>query len=139
MLAPTAEVPLDQMLADDPKLVARAGFKAVFAIFDKWGLSIDQGRAILDMPRSTYMTVKKDPESGERQLTNDRLSRMSYVLGIYKALRIFFSGSPQADGWVKRPNEGRGFDGKPAIDKMTSGRMDDLRYVREYLEGMLGW
>lgn len=70
-----------------------------------------------------------------RPLTDDQLLRVAYLLGIYKALHILFSNALQADTWIHRPNEGPGFEGKPAREKMLMPGTEGLKYVRQYLEG----
>ena len=53
--------------------------------------------------RSTYYKWKKDPNV---VLPKDTLERMSYILGIYKALQILLPNGQSADGWVRRLSTG---------------------------------
>lgn len=68
-------------------------------------------------------------EQIDRLLSND-LERISYVLGIYKALRRIFPTEEQANAWPAKPN--RAFEGRSALDLMLKG---DLAIVRRYLDG----
>ena len=52
--------------------------------------------------------MKKDPEG--RTLESDRLVRISYLVGIFKALNILHS-EQLADEWVRLPNTNRIFRG----------------------------
>ena len=50
--------------------------------------------------RSTFFKWKKDPNT---VLPKDTLERISYILGIYKALQLLLPDEKAADEWVKRP------------------------------------
>jgi len=47
---------------------------------------------------------------------------------------LLSEAGPAADGWIKRPNEGPLFGGKPAMARLISGQLADLVVVRRYLE-----
>ena len=72
------------------------------------------------------------------RLSADTLERISYVMGIYKALRILLPTEEAANDWVKKPNTARGFNGKSALDRMLAGRVIDLADVRRYLDAERG-
>ena len=74
--------------------------------------------------------------SGRGRLGSDELDRISYMLGIYRALHELFPEPKQADGWVRRPNGF--FGGFSALQRMLVGGMGDLHAVREYLESRSG-
>lgn len=111
--------------------------RAFFNIASKWGLSAEQERRLLGAPsRSTYFRWKKE-RSGP--LPHDVIERISYILGIYKALHILFTESSQADSWLKRPNAASIFGGATALDRMLGGQVSDLFVVRQYLDAQRGW
>ena len=68
----------------------------------------------------------------------DALERISYILGIYKALQILLPDEKAADQWVKRPNTAPLFGGRSALDRMMSGQVADLFVVRQYLDAQRG-
>lgn len=104
-------------------------------ICEKWKLTIDEQLALLGHPaRSTYFKWKK--EGGV--LPRDTQDRISYVLGIYKALHIVFADDDTADDWMRRPNLAPMFGGRSAADKMTRGTLVDLHEVRRYLDAERG-
>jgi hypothetical protein len=53
--------------------------------------------------------VKK---SGDGQLSRDTLERVSYILGIYKALQILLPDHDAADAWIRKPNSAPPFGGR---------------------------
>ena len=61
------------------------------------------------------------------------MERISYILGIYKALEILLPDEKAADEWVRRPNTAALFGGQSALDRMLSGQVADLFVVRQYL------
>ena len=71
-------------------------------------------------------------------LPKDTLERISYILGIFKALQILLPDEKAADAWVKRPNTAVLFAGKSALDRMLSGHVADLYVVRQYLDAQRG-
>jgi uncharacterized protein (DUF2384 family) len=104
-------------------------------IAEYWGLSIEEQLALLGHPaRSTYFKWKK--EGGI--LPRDTQDRISYVMGIYKALHIIFSDEEIADSWLNKPNTASIFGGHSALAVMTSGAMVDLHKVRGFLDAQRG-
>jgi hypothetical protein len=113
-----------------------AALRAFLEIARLWKLSAEQQLALLGQPaRSTFYKWKKD---GAEQLPPDTLERISYVLGVYKALQILFPDPARADEWVWRPNDAPMFGGRPAIERMLRGHVADLYEVRRYLDAQLG-
>ena len=85
--------------------------------------------------RSTFFKWKKDQDG---TLSRDTIERISYILGIYKALQILLSDEAAADAWVKRPNTAPLFGGRSALERMLSGQVADLFTVRQYLDAQRG-
>ena len=113
--------------------ISSAGLRAFFNITRDWGLTIDEQMVLLGAPgRSTFFKWKSTPESAD--LKRDTLERVSYLLGIYKALQILLPATAAADAWVKKPNTAPLFGGKSAIDRMLGGNVADLLAVRQYLD-----
>src|SRR5688572_32564866 len=89
----------------DPRTSAVAK-KTFFRIMDVWGATNEQAQVLLGSPsRSTFFAWKKG-EGGA--LSRDAFERISYVIGIYKALQILFADEARADAWVSKPNEAFG-------------------------------
>ena len=115
---------------------AGPALRAFFKISEQWALTTDQERVLLGSPgRSTFFRWKRDLAG---QLPRDVLERISYVLGIYKALHVIFSNDRQADGWVNRPNATPLLGGRSALDRMLGGQVADLLVVRQYLDAQRG-
>lgn len=110
--------------------------EAFFNIAGLWKISAAEGKKLLGLKEnsSCYFKWKKDLAGS---LFPDHLDRVSYIVGIYKALRIIFSDEKQANEWIKKPN--KTFNGKSALEVMLQGKITDLARVRGYLDAQRGW
>ena len=123
-----------------PAIAPGAALRTFFNIAKAWDLSEPQAMTLLGFDtnsRSTYFKWKKDPDSA--RLSRDKLERLSYVFGIYKALQLLLPEPAAADGWLHRANSAAPFGGRPAIERLLSGQVADLYVVREYLDTARGW
>lgn len=113
-----------------------AALRTFFRIASAWQLSPTDARLLLGSPPpSTFYKWK----SGDvRTVPRDLLERLSYLLGIYKALQILLPSPAAADGWVTKPNAAPLFAGRSALDVMRSGNVADLFLVRQYLDAQRG-
>ncbi len=119
----------------EPELTA-AGLRAFFRIAEAWRLGVEEQITLLGGPgRSTYFKWKRD---GATALPRDVLERISYILGIYKALQILIPEGGAADAWIRRPNRAPLFGGRSALERMLSGNVSDLYLVRQYLDAERG-
>jgi hypothetical protein len=133
---PRRESPKLQHPLVQPERLAGPALRTFFRIADAWRLSGDEARILLGSPpRSTFYAWKK---AGQGQLDRDTLERVSYILGIYKALQILLPDPAAADAWVRKPNSAPLFAGQPALQRMLSGNVADLYVVRQYLDGWRG-
>src|SRR6267378_8034438 len=94
---------------------AGAGLRTFARIVDQWKLQSSDAMALLGVDsRSTYYELlKRARESGElKGLSKDQLDRLSYLLGVYEAVRVLFPHSQESrDTWVSRPNTAAFFAG----------------------------
>lgn len=131
MTGPTASAP-----AIDRKASSGPALRTFFRIAEAWGLSVEEQMTLLGLTaRSTFFKWKK---SADALLPKDTLERISYILGVYKALQILLPDPAAADAWVRRPNKAPLFGGRSALDRMLSGQVADLFLVRQYLDAERG-
>jgi Protein of unknown function (DUF2384) len=120
----------------DAASAGAAGLRAFGRIAELWRLSVAEQMTLLGLTsRSTYFKWRKEPSV---RLPRDTLERMSYLLGIYKALQLLLPDSRAADEWLRRPNSAPLFGGRSALDRMLSGNVSDLYIVRQYLDAQRG-
>jgi len=105
-------------------------------ICDKWNLTEVQSRALLGgIASSTFHVWRTDPAS--QKLSQDTLVRISLVIGIYKALHIYFSKA-WADRWIHLANRGPMFAGRPPIEFMIRHGQPGMLEVRRMLDAWRG-
>jgi hypothetical protein len=110
--------------------------RAFFALAEQWKLRVAEQRKLLgDPPESTFYKWKRQREA---VLGRDTLERISYLLGIWKALQILLPDAAQADAWLHKPNQAPLFGGRSALERMLSGNVADLYVVRQYLDAQRG-
>jgi hypothetical protein len=121
----------------DLQRVASAALQAFFGLSARWGLSAAQERVLLgNPPESTFYKWKA--EKTARRLGRDVLERISYLVGIYKALNILLPSRRAADDWLKKPNAAPLFHGRSALQRMLGGSLVDLADVRRFLDAQRG-
>jgi hypothetical protein len=123
----------------DPKERVRlsaAAVRSVGSLAGAWGLTVDQLCTLLGgVPPSTWHAwVRKPP----RDLGVDRLTRVSYLLGIYTALHVLYPKSPLSDQWIGRPNTNVLFGGQRPLDVLLVGGISAMDRVRSLLDARRG-
>ena len=109
--------------------------RAFFNIVSRWGVRDEDAKALLGgISNGPYYEMKKDPN---RVLDADRLLRISYLIGIFKALNILHSRK-LADAWVRLPNSNRIFAGQTPLAYMIKGGVPAMQMVRRLLDARRG-
>ena len=118
-------------LTNDKKAVA---LRAFFNIAEKWGLTNGDMITLLGQP--TEATLYNWKKGQVKTVSYDTIQRVSYILGIYKALQHLYIRPELADAWIKKPN--LQFGGDSALNRMLGGDIIDLASVRTYLDNVRG-
>ncbi len=99
-------------------------------------LITDKSCALLgDLSERTWFRINADRWHGT--LSQDVLTRISAIVGIYKALQLLFCGS-LADEWIRLPNRGALFAGARPIDRIAEGGIPTLLDIRRHLDALRG-
>lgn len=105
--------------------------KAFFNIMRKWQIRDEDARSLLGgVTNGPYYEMKRDPD---RTLDVDRLTRISLLIGIFKALHLLHSEA-LADRWVHLPNTNRLFGGTSPLDYMRRGGLPAIDMVRRLVD-----
>lgn len=118
------------------KRLSAPALRAFFLIATAWGLSVNEQRALLGWPPASTFHKYKSGNAGT--VSFDTLTRLSLVLGIYKALQLLYPEPRLSDTWVRMPNTNVMFGGRPPINLMTGDGIDGLYRVRRLLDGRRG-
>lgn len=88
-----------------------------------------------DVSERTWFRMKKGAWDGV--LSQDSLTRISALIGIFKGLRLLFS-EKLADEWVRLPNKGPLYGGRRPLDVMIEGGIPKLLQVRQHIDALRG-
>ncbi|MBN8455630.1 antitoxin Xre-like helix-turn-helix domain-containing protein, partial [Accumulibacter sp.] len=92
--------------------LSKSALQGFFNLAAAWRLRDEDARELLGgLSSSAFYEWKKNPD---RLLEVDRITRISYLIGIYKALHILY-GDKLADEWVSLPNGNRIFAGRSPL------------------------
>ena len=105
-------------------------------ILEQWSLSREQQCAMLGIAERSWYQWKRKPPA---RVGGDTLERVSYILGIWKALRHLFPSHESYKRWPHLENSAPPFGGEPPVERMTSGHVGDLYVIRSWLDGWRGW
>ena len=103
---------------------------------ERWGVRDEDARHLLGgVTNGPYYELKRRPR--RRVLDADKLLRISYLVGIFKALNVLHSRS-LADRWVQMPNSNRIFGGLAPLEYMRNGGLLAMQTVRRLLDARRG-
>lgn len=119
----------------DARDVARVAATAWTRVADIWQLDNASAAALVGVSLRTWARMKKPDWSG--RLNQDQLLRVSALVGLYKALHLYFSDE-LADHWPTLPNTGPLFVGSSPVDTMLTGGLPRVLDVRNYVDALRG-
>lgn len=114
--------------------LSQSAVDGFFAIMDKWQIPIERAGELLGgIPRSTVYKLR----TAAGTLRQDELTRISYIVGIYKALHILLPDD-LADRWITQPNDNLLFRGQAPVDYMVREGIPGLQQIRSLLDAERG-
>jgi hypothetical protein len=137
--APIAGIALDKPAdLSSKKIQARLSPSALLGFFrlaDLWKLRDEDARGLLGgISNGTYYNLKRRPS---KTLDQDKLTRISLLLGIFKALNILYS-KKLADTWVQLSNSNPMFGGESPLMSMIKGGVPAMIRVRQLMDARRG-
>src|SRR5450830_1334067 len=127
--------PVDLNAREERERLSQSALKGFFKLAAAWKLRDDDASELLGgLSSSAYYEWKRNPD---RLLEVDRITRISYLLGIYKALHILY-GDKLADEWVSLPNKNPIFGGRTPLSQMLAGGLLAMQTVRKLLDARRG-
>lgn len=109
--------------------------KAVVRTADAWQLTNAEAAALFDVPSATWSRMKAGSYKGK--LDQDKVTRASLMIGVFKGLRLLFNG-PLTLGWPKTSNSGPDFNGKTPVELMIAGGIPSMMRVRQHIDALRG-
>jgi uncharacterized protein (DUF2384 family) len=133
----SSPLPPDLSRLEERRRLSPAAVKALFKIVDRWKVSDEAARLLLGgISNGAYYQLKANPGNTKTQ-DQDRLVRISYLIGIFKALNILY-GQRLADQWMQLPNTNPIFAGRTPLDYILRGGAPAMDTVRRLLDARRG-
>jgi hypothetical protein len=127
--------PADLSNKEVAKRLSPSAVKAFLKIASLWELRDEDARQLLGgMSNGAYYELKK---KRSRILDQDRLTRISLLTGIFKALNILYS-KRLADRWIQLPNTNPMFVGETPLAYVIRGGVPAMLRVRQLLDARRG-
>lgn len=121
---------------EERRRLSPAALKALFQIVDHWNVRDEDARELLGgISNGTYYQYKKNPRN--KVLEQDKLLRISYLIGIFKALNILYS-QRLADQWMQLPNTNPIFAGRTPLDYILREGIPAMDTLRRLLDARRG-
>ena len=129
------ERPADLSSSDAQKRLGPPAVKAFLKLRELWELRDADARQLLGgMSNGAFYELKRKARA---TLDQDRLTRVSILTGIFKALNILYS-KKLADRWVQLPNENPMFAGETPLSYMIKGGLPAMLRTRQLLDSRRG-
>ena len=119
----------------DRARLSKVAIKAYRRLIEQWRLTGQQAAALLGVSTSTWERLKQ--EGMHKPLSQDQLTRISAMVGIYKGLHLLFADD-MADRWPKLSNKGPLFSRMSPVDSMLKGGIPQMLEVRRYVDAVRG-
>ncbi len=129
------DLAVDLSRKENRSRLSPAAVKGLVRIAEHWSLRDDDTRVLLGgMSNGSYYTLKS---RGGKTLDEDQLTRVSLLVGIFKALNILYSPK-LADAWMTLPNTNAMFGGDTPLNYVKKGGIPALLRVRQLLDARRG-
>ena len=105
-----------------------------------WQLSTEETCLLLgDMSERSWFRLKKQDGRADRalRLSQDMLTRISVLVGLFKGLRLLFS-EPLADDWIRLPNRGPLFGGRSPLAVAIERGIPGMLEIRNHVDALRG-
>lgn len=100
-----------------------------------WRLTSQQASSLLGETEQNWFIMKSG--KWHDTLSEETLTRISALIGIYKGLHLLFS-SPLADEWIRLKNTETIFGGPAPVDYMIMGGIGAMLETRSYVDSLRG-
>jgi hypothetical protein len=126
---------VDLSAKENQARLSPAAIKGLIGVASHWKLRDEDTRELLGgMSSGSFYDLK----SGARKiLSADQLTRISLLIGIYKALNILYSPT-LADAWIALPNTNPMFAGDTPLNYVKRDGIPAFLRVRQLLDGRRG-
>lgn len=129
------DLAVDLSNKDNRARLSPSAIKGLLRLARHWSLRDEDTRLLLGgMSNGSFYGLK---QRASRTLDEDQLTRISLLLGIYKALNILYSPK-LADSWMTLPNANPMFAGDLPLSYAKKGGIPALLRIRQLLDARRG-
>src|SRR5215813_6354462 len=131
----SVDKPFDLSKREIQEKLSPAAIPAFFKIAQSWKLRDEFARQLLGgVSNGAFYQLKRGQK---KTLDQDKLTRISLLIGIFKALNILYSPK-LADAWMSLPNSNPMFKGETPLAYVIKGGVPALMRVRQLLDARRG-
>ena len=129
------DIAVDLSKKENRTRLSPSATRGLLGIAADWKLRDEDTRALLGgMSSGSFYALKSRPA---KHLDEDQLTRISLLVGIYKALNILYSRK-LAGAWMTLPNTNPMFGGDSPLNYVKKGGIPALLRVRQLLDTRRG-
>ncbi len=136
--------PADLSSREVQERLGPAAARAFFKMCELWEVRDEDARGLLGgISNGAFYEMKAEARRDAKRkvaklrLDQDRLTRISILTGIFKALNVLY-GKKLADRWVQLANTNPMFEGATPLDTMIKGGQPAMMRVRQLLDSRRG-
>lgn len=133
--APIPRFPQNFAAESDRERLSPAAVRAIKSVAEQWGIKGAEMAALLGVSASTWDRMSSG--SWEGALSQDQLTRISAIVGLFKGLHLLFADD-MADRWVRLRNRGPLFENRTPIEAMIEGGIPMMIDVRRHVDALRG-
>ena len=133
--APIPRFPQNFAAESDRERLSPTAVRAIKNVTEQWGIKGAEIAALLGVSTSTWDRMSAG--SWEGALSQDQLTRVSAIVGLFKGLHLLFADD-MADRWVRLRNRGPLFENRTPIEAMIEGGIPMMIDVRRHVDALRG-
>jgi hypothetical protein len=100
-----------------------------------WRLTTEEAAALLGVSTTTWDRIRR--RDWHQTLSQDQLTRISALLGVFKGLNLLFADD-MAGRWPRLRNSGPLFENHAPVETMVHGGIPMMLEVRRYVDALRG-
>jgi uncharacterized protein (DUF2384 family) len=117
----------------DRARLSPTAIKAMKRIAEHWHLRGTEAAVLLGLSASTWDRIMAG--KWDQSLSQDQLTRVSAIVGVFKALHLLFVDD-MADRWARLRNKGALFENRTPIEAMIEGGIPSMLDVRRHVDAL---
>src|ERR1035437_7280602 len=137
--------PADLSIRAVQQKLSPVAVRAFFRLTSHWKLRDEDARGLIaGISNGRFYKLKRSASKSSeakalpaKTLDQDKLTRISLLLGIFKALNILY-GTKLADAWIQLPNANPIFGGQTRLAGTLKGGVPAMLRVRQLLDARRG-